>query len=229
MMPSGGVHPISTPYRSDAQALAGVPAGRLADRYGAQTVAAVGLALLTAGAGWLSLATPGQGAGGYVLPIIVLCVGHALFQAPNTAAVMARADANRRGAVSGLLNLARNLGLLTGASLMGTLFAAGGGAAGSAATSPEAVAAGMRVCFRIATAAAGGALVLTLSTVAIQHLLYRPERTKRPDLKGKGQYRSFRPETPYITGWVFWDRQRWRVFLPAFRPAFVSATTSASA
>ncbi len=36
-------------------------------------------------------------------------------------------------------------------------------------------------------------------------------------------------QTPYITGWVFWDRQRWRVFLPAFQPAFVSATTSASA
>ncbi len=33
----------------------------------------------------------------------------------------------------------------------------------------------------------------------------------------------------YIAGWVFWDRQRWRVFLLAFRPAFVSATTSASA
>jgi len=23
----------------------------------------------------------------------------------------------------------------------------------------------------------------------------------------------------YIADWVFWDRQRWRVFLPAFRPA----------
>ncbi len=33
----------------------------------------------------------------------------------------------------------------------------------------------------------------------------------------------------YIAGWVFWDRQRWRVFLLAFRPAFVSATISASA
>lgn len=154
--------------------LAGVPAGRLADRYGAQTVAAVGLALLTAGAGWLSLATLGQGAWGYVLPIVVLCAGYALFQAPNTAAVMGWADASRRGAVSGLLNLARNLGLLTGASLMGTLFAAGGGAAGSAATSPEAVAAGMRVCFRVATAMAGGAFLLALATVAIQHL---PRRT----------------------------------------------------
>ena len=36
-------------------------------------------------------------------------------------------------------------------------------------------------------------------------------------------------QKPYITGQVFWDRQRWRVFLLAFRPAFVSATTSALA
>jgi len=36
-------------------------------------------------------------------------------------------------------------------------------------------------------------------------------------------------QKPHITGRVFWDRQRWRVFLLAFRPAFVSATTSALA
>ena len=36
-------------------------------------------------------------------------------------------------------------------------------------------------------------------------------------------------QRPYITGQVFWDRQRWRVFLPAFQPAFVLAITSASA
>jgi len=47
---------------------------------------------------------------------------------------------------------------------------------------------------------------------------------------------GFKPNTvhlsvckPYITSRVFWDRLRWRVFLLAFRPAFVSATTSASA
>jgi len=153
--------------------LAGVPAGRLADRLGAQRVATTGLALLTAGAWRLSLATPGQGALGYVLPIILLCMGYALFQAPNTAAVMARADANRRGAVSSLLNLFRNLGLLTGASLMGTLFASEGETTGSPATSPEAVAAGMHICFSVATALAGGAFLLALSVVAMQHFLPR--------------------------------------------------------
>jgi len=28
-------------------------------------------------------------------------------------------------------------------------------------------------------------------------------------------------QKPYITDRVFWDRQRWRVFLPACQPAFV--------
>jgi len=37
----------------------------------------------------------------------------------------------------------------------------------------------------------------------------------------KAQYRSFRVQKLHITDRVFWDRQRWRVFLLAFRPAFV--------
>ena len=40
------------------------------------------------------------------------------FQAANNAAVMSAATADRRGVVSSLLSLARNLGLVTGASAM---------------------------------------------------------------------------------------------------------------
>jgi len=36
-----------------------------------------------------------------------------------------------------------------------------------------------------------------------------------------GQYRSFRSSEALYTDRVFWDRQRWRVFLPACQPVFV--------
>ena len=57
------------------------------------------------------------------LPIVVVTAGYALFQAANNTAVMADIGPDQRGVVSGLLNLSRNLGLITGASVMGAVFA----------------------------------------------------------------------------------------------------------
>ena len=63
------------------------------------------------------------GIAGYVAPIVVVTAGYALFQAANNTAVMADVRPDRRGVISGLLNLSRNLGLITGASVMGAVFA----------------------------------------------------------------------------------------------------------
>ena len=52
--------------------------------------------------------------------------GYALFQAANNTEVMGGVGQAERGLVSGLLNLARNLGLVSGASLMGAVFAFAG-------------------------------------------------------------------------------------------------------
>ena len=49
--------------------------------------------------------------------------------------------------VSGLLTLSRNLGLVTGASAMGAVFAWGAGAQDLLAAPPQALAAGMRATF----------------------------------------------------------------------------------
>ena len=51
---------------------------------------------------------------------------YALFQAANNTEVMGGVGQAERGLVSGLLNLARNLGLVSGASLMGVVFAFAG-------------------------------------------------------------------------------------------------------
>ncbi len=107
-----------------AATLTGIPAGRAVDRYGAPLVGRIGLAC--AGVGCTLLALLPASIAGYVIPLAVLTSGYALFQAANNSAVMAACAADQRGAVSGLLTLARNLGLLLGASGIGMLFSATG-------------------------------------------------------------------------------------------------------
>jgi EmrB/QacA subfamily drug resistance transporter len=117
-------------------ALTGVPAGRIVDRLGAHRM--TGLGLIGMGAGLLALSTlPGRfGVAGYLAAIVVVTADYALFQAANNTTVMRDLGPDRRGVVSGMLSLSRNLGLITGASAMGALF----------------VTAGMRVTFAVAAA-----------------------------------------------------------------------------
>jgi hypothetical protein len=96
---------------------------------------------------------------GYVLPLALVTAHYALFQAANNTVVMQGADAQQRGVVSGMLNLARNLGLVTGSSLMGSVFALAAGTADFGTARPEAVASGMRFTFGVAT----GLMVLALA------------------------------------------------------------------
>jgi MFS family permease len=129
---------------------AGVPAGRLADRFGARKAALAGLFAMAAGCFALSLLPSTLGMLGYIAPMVALTAGYALFQTANNAAVMADVPPDRRGLVSGLLNLSRSLGLVTGASAMGAVFAAASGASDVATAPAAAVAAGMRITFAVA-------------------------------------------------------------------------------
>jgi MFS family permease len=128
-------------------ALTGVPAGRVADRFGAQRVTIVGLTGIAAGSFMLSVTPATLGITGYIAPIVVVTAGYALFQTANNTAVMADVRPDRRGVVSGLLNLSRNLGLVTGASAMGAVFALASGTVDVTTARPEAVAAGTRITF----------------------------------------------------------------------------------
>ena len=129
--------------------LSGVPAGRIVDRLGAPLVVVVGLAVMAAGSFALSLLPAIFGIAGYIAAIAVLTPGYQLFQAANNTTVMMDIDADQRGVVSGMLNLSRNLGLITGASFMGAVFALASGAIVTTAP-PEAVAAGMQITFVVA-------------------------------------------------------------------------------
>ncbi|MDF1790833.1 MAG: MFS transporter [Thalassobaculaceae bacterium] len=145
--------------------VSGIPSGRLVDAWGARPVMAIGVAALTAGALGLSLLPGVLGLAGYLTAIAALTPGYQLFQAANNTAVLATVADSRRGVVSGLLNLSRNLGFVTGTVLAGWSFALTD--TGRAAAAPE-IARSMQMVF----GGGGGllAVVLVLTLVAWRRL-----------------------------------------------------------
>jgi EmrB/QacA subfamily drug resistance transporter len=143
-------------------ALSGVPAGRLADRFGAPRMTLVGLVGLAAGSALLAMMPATLGIPGYIGPLVVITGGYALFQTANNTAVMADIRPDQRGVISGMLNLSRNLGLITGASVMGAVFALASATVDITTAPPEAVASGMAITFAVA----GVLIVVGLAIVA---------------------------------------------------------------
>ncbi len=143
-------------------ALAGVPAGRLADRFGVQPMRLAGLATMALGCLMLSLVAPALGIAGYITAIVVTTLGYAFFQTANNTAVMADVAAQRRGVIAGLLNLSRNLGFFTGASVLGAVFATVAATNEITRASPEAVTNGLHTTFAVALAVAILAVVIAL-------------------------------------------------------------------
>jgi len=143
-------------------AMVSVPAGRVVDGIGTERAALGGLGSMAAGAAALSIVTPASGVAGYLVPIVVMTSGYALFQAANNTAVMANASLTERGVVSGMLNLSRNLGLVTGASAMGAVFAWGTGSADIVSAEPQVLAAGMHATFAAAALLVGMSLVMAI-------------------------------------------------------------------
>ncbi len=152
-------------------ALSGVPAGRLADHFGAQHMTIAGLIGIAAGAAVLAMTPMALGIPGYVAPIVIITLGYALFQTANNTAVMRDVPPAQRGVISGMLNLSRNLGLITGASAMGAVFALASGTNDITTAPPLRVATGMHATFAIAALIIVLALILTAAS--------RPPATNR--------------------------------------------------
>ncbi|MDD0987466.1 MFS transporter [Pseudomonas shahriarae] len=139
-------------------ALAGIPAGRLTDRWGSYATTLGGLLCMLAGC--LMLVLLPLDAAGYIGALVILTLGYAHFQAANNTAVMSNLSADRRGVIAGWLNLSRNLGLIIGAWALGAVFAWGTGDLQSAL--PAAVGQGLRVTFAVAAGLVVLALLLAL-------------------------------------------------------------------
>ncbi|WP_137885775.1 MFS transporter [Pseudomonas sp. 2FE] len=164
-------------------ALTGVPAGRLVDRFGIQRMTIAGLIAMAVGASILPMLPTRFGVLGYIAPLVVITAGYALFQAANNTAVMANARPEQRGVISGLLNLSRNLGLITGASVMGAVFALGAATTNIMTAHPEAVAAGMRITFTVAAVL----IVIAFAIALASHALARRAVPANPEQEdGRG-------------------------------------------
>lgn len=148
-------------------ALTGVPAGAIVDRFGTLRMTIGALLTMATGCAVLALMPSRFGVPGWIAPLIIITAGYALFQSANNTAVMANVGADRRGVISGVLNLSRNLGLVTGASLMGAIFAAAGGDAS-----------GMHATFGVAAGMV--AIALAIAYGAVRRQAMRPNAVAVP-------------------------------------------------
>jgi EmrB/QacA subfamily drug resistance transporter len=147
-------------------ALTGVPAGRIADRVGAPRMTLVGLSAMAFGCLALALLPLTFGIAGYIAPMVVITLGYAVFQTANNTAVMTDVPPDQRGVISGMLNLSRNLGLITGASAMGAVFALASTAVDISTARPEVVSGGMRITFAVALVLIAAALAIAMGSRA---------------------------------------------------------------
>jgi hypothetical protein len=125
----------------------------------------LGLVAVIAGSALMALVPAAWGVVAYAGNLAIITAGYGLFQAANNTGVVSRAPAAHRGVVSGLLGLARNLGLITGASAMGAVFALGSRGIAALTLAPGAET-GMHLTFAAATLL--GLLALGLSAWAEQ-------------------------------------------------------------
>ncbi len=151
-----GIALMSVPV---ALSVASPLSGWIADRFGARPLPAIGMLVLAAALGALSLAGPDAHVATVSALLALAGAGMGLFQSPNNAAVMSALPRARLGSGGGLLATARNGGMATGVALAGALFAlrAGPNAEGAAFLSGYALA--LRAGALVALLAAATSLV----------------------------------------------------------------------
>lgn len=151
-------------------AVTGVLFGRVVDKFGTSVVSMVGLFGIAGGSLLLSILPASMGIGGYVAAMVTITLGYSMFQTANNTAVMKSVSAEVRGVVSGVLNLSRNIGFITGASVMGALFAFAVGSDSIIEANSKAVAEGMHTTFAVAAAVIGGVAVYSAGRLVASRL-----------------------------------------------------------
>jgi EmrB/QacA subfamily drug resistance transporter len=96
--------------------------GTFSDRIGSQIPTTIGMLILSVGLFLLSRLTPTSPFIHAILGLAVSGLGVGLFVAPNNSALMGAAPRSRQGIASGVLALARNVGMVLGIGLTGAIF-----------------------------------------------------------------------------------------------------------
>mgnify|MGYP002621147627 CR=1 FL=1 len=126
------------------------------------TMLAFGLVQMTCGLVCLAVLPALVGVWGYVLSLMLLTPGFQLFLAANNSTIMIAASEDERGMISGLLGLSRNLGFMTGASVMGAVFALAAGTRDIARATADTVGGAFMVTFLLAAGLTTLAIVLSV-------------------------------------------------------------------
>lgn len=142
-------------------ALSGYPAGRLVDRYGHSKIILVGLCQISLGVTCFILFPVYFGVFGYIVALCVLTPGRQMFIAANSTYIIGSVTNTEKGLGSGLINLCKNLGLMTGASSSGMLFTLFLGTQNASTASVEQLNIAYMLTFSVALS------VVVLSTVGI--------------------------------------------------------------
>lgn len=149
------------------QTVLGPLSGSISDRYGTRSVSIVGLIVLVAGYLIASTMSVDTSPAGFVLRMLPIGIGMAIFQSPNNSAIMGAAPRNRLGIASGMLSITRTVGQTMGVALLGAFFAVllsyyAGQPTDLSVAAPADIAHALRGEFLMAAALLGFALLLSL-------------------------------------------------------------------
>ena len=117
---------LMTPFPVGS-ALVAVIAGRLADRFHAGILGAIGLAVFAGAMALLALLPNAPSTIELVWRTALGGAGFSLFIAPNLRAMVGATPRHRSGAITGLTTTARMTGMTTGVAVAALIFSAGGG------------------------------------------------------------------------------------------------------
>lgn len=138
--------------------------GRIANLYDLRKIILFGLTIITLASIRMTLLKATYGLTGYLLCLITISIGYATFLSTNNTLTMTNTSSQTRGSVSGILNLSRNLGLLTGVAIMSTIFTLTSNITDIATANSHMVEAGLQATYQLATMLLIAAIIVQLVT-----------------------------------------------------------------
>lgn len=96
--------------------------GYLSDRFDTRYISSAGMILISTGLFMLSTLNESSGIILIILYAAIIGLGIGMFQTPNNSAIMGAVPVDRRGTASSMLATMRNIGMVFGVALSGTLF-----------------------------------------------------------------------------------------------------------
>ena len=99
--------------------------GWLSDRLGARLLSSLGLAIVCLALFALSRLGTASGYGDVLLRLVALGVGQGMFQSPNNSSVIGSVPRERYGVAGGFLSMMRNMGMVMGTAVAGSLLSGG--------------------------------------------------------------------------------------------------------